>query len=178
MLSLLSHLFVTERHRPRKGDREFATPTLSEIEVDDPTIEPLLATNMRGTFLPTKISSQGYARFGYSPCTPDEEVNLIKELHRVLVEVGIRREWNNTAHSVPEALDKMTHFGVIARVVIVARGAKPDVAEGFPVIEAGLDEGCALLLATAPRCGLYTRIQDHAGLLIYRANTSFIPVIP
>lgn len=179
MLSLLSHVFVTERHRPRAGQVGFAVPAFSEIDVGEDDIEPLLATNMRGTFLRTRVSLHRQARFGFSECGLAQEEALLREFHRVLVETAAHENWTNVTSSIPDALERMQSFGTPPKLVLLpASSSDFEPPAGVLPMLIGLPEGTALVVASPHLAGLHTRIGDHVGILAQRVNMTFVAVVP
>ena len=171
--SVLAQVFLTERHRQRAGHVGFSLPAFSEIEAS-PDIEPLLATNMKGTFLRTRVSSFGHARFGFSEMEVSNEPLLLLELHRVLVVQASKEGWHNVVSTVPEALSRMSEFGIKPSVVLSA-GPEVEDVRGLPV---AFPEGVALVVGPAEAVGLHTRIGGHVGILAYRVSTAFVAVQP
>lgn len=175
-LSLLSQVFVTERHRQRAGDVGYAVPGMSEVYYGDAAIEPLLATNMKGSFLRTRVSSSGgYARFGYSAVPVEDEAVLIGELYKVLLDRAPVEGWQNVVSTVPEALVRMRSFGVRPCVILSATATPVDDLLALP---APLPEGAALVVGPAEGAGLHTRIGAHVGILAQRVSTLFVAVRP
>jgi hypothetical protein len=180
VLSLLSHVFVTERHRPRAGQVGFSVPAFSEIDVGEDNIEPLLATNMRGTFLQTRVSRHRQARFGFSECDLDRgEGALLCEFHKVLVQTAEHENWDNVTTSISDALERMQSFGTTPKLVLLpASSSDFEPPPGVLPMLAGLPEGAALVVASPTLAGLHTRIGDHVGILAQRVNMSFVAVVP
>ena len=177
MLSLLSHVFVTERHRPRAGQVGFAVPAFSEIDVGEDNIEPLLATNMRGTFLRTRVSLHRQARFGFSECGLAQEGALLREFHRVLVATAANENWTNVTSSIPEALERMQSFGTAPKLVLLpANSSDFEPPAGVLPMLIDLPDGAALVVASPQLAGLHTRIGDHVGILAQRVNMTFVAV--
>ena len=80
-VSALQRILVPERYRQRAGVSEFSVPAVHQRKVDEEAL-PLLATNMRGTFLSTRRSVDGFAPNGFSNCPLEEEPTLLNELYR------------------------------------------------------------------------------------------------
>jgi len=177
MLSVLSQLFVVERHRPRAGAVGFSVPALGEMEViDEANVEPLLVTNMRGTFVRTRVASGGYVRYGFSECPIDQELDLLKEFFRVLNREGVRYDWSNTTGSIPEAIEKMTQNGLVPKSLVVPFDFK--IEEKFKELRIfSLDlPGKALLVAQPQVAGYYTRTGEYVGISAQQVNAAFILV--
>jgi len=179
MLTLLSEIFITERHRLRAGNVGYSMPLASEIDVDDRSIEPLMITTTRGTFLQSRVSAAGYARFGFSECPVNQEGALLQEFHRVLLSRIDANGWISAAPTVGEALRLMSSQGIKPRHLVggpwLADGA---AAREVKVLDAGFTEGSALLIAEPAVAGLHTRVGDYVGVLAYRVNRCFVAVQP
>lgn len=174
VFSSLSRLFITERHRQRAGDVGFSIPALSEVELQ-PDAKPLLATNMRGAFVPTSVSMQGYARYGFSECPLDQESDLLLAFHRSLLEVSTKESWSNRASSVEEALTLMPKLGFEPKILIGPDSVEMAVGN-LAIVKSNLPEGTALLSAHPHHTGSYTRVGDYVGILAQRVNRAFVVV--
>ena len=175
MLTLLSHLFVTERHRAVAGNVGLRVPLMSEIDVPDRTCEPLLVTNALGTFLPTVVAKLGYVRFGFSKCQPDQEPGLLVEFHRVLVERGRANGWGNVASSVEEGIRLMRSNNTL--VFVITSLEDPALTEdGFVNLRCPLPSGSALISTRPDVAGLYTRVGDSVGIVAKKCDSSFVAV--
>lgn len=172
MFSILSQMFVPERHRPRAGEVGFSVPAFSEVDVVA-GVDPLLATNMRGTFLKTRTSRQGTARFGFTECPLAHEEKLIQELYRVLRSTALEREWGTVA-SVPDACARITAAGL--RPTLVVSSESPGIHGLRSLLTPSLVAGSALVIAQPEASGLYTRIGDHVGILVYRIHAAIVVV--
>ncbi len=190
-------LFVIEQHRQRRANVGFGVPAFEEREVKE-DVGPLLVTNARGTFVPTKVSSRGVARYGFSHCPIERESGLVAELHRVLTETSLRQGWSNRCSSVPEAVDRLRTGGVIPRSLVISDSLLPSICgpdydlasvrrlmaaqgfvtmvDGMQVLLGDLPEGAALVAAAPAGVGYYTRIGDHLGVLVQRVNRALMVV--
>jgi hypothetical protein len=190
-------LFVIERERPRMGNVGFETPIFEEREVKG-EVAPLLVTNARGTFVPTRISQRGVARYAFSHCPIEQESRLVGELHRVLTETSLRQGWSNRCSSVSEAVDRLRTGGVIPRSLVISDSLLPSICgpdydlasvrrlmaaqgfvtmvDGMQVILGDLPEGAALVAAAPAGVGYYKRIGDHLGVLVQRVNRALMVV--
>lgn len=176
MLTLLSHLFVAERHRLKAGDVGFKVPLMSEIDVSDRSIEPLLVTSARGTFMPTVVSKLGYVRFGFSKCQPDQEPGLLVEFHRALVERSRANAWGNVVSTLEEGVGLMRSLN-IPLVFVLSSVDDPKLAEdGFVNLRCPLPSGSALISTRPEVAGLYTRVGDSVGIVAHNCDTSFVAV--
>lgn len=176
MLTLLSQMFVTERHRLRAGNVGHSMPLASEVDTNDRSIEPLMITTTRGTFLQSRVSRGGYARFGFSECTGDQEATLVREFHRMLVSRSKLNGWSCVAAGVGEAMGLMRGKGVKPCHLVAGPWLK--AAEDVKVLDAGFPDGVALLAADPSVAGLHTRVGDYVGILAYRVDRCFVAVTP
>lgn len=159
-LSLLSHLFRVERYRPRASETVgHAAPVIVEMEAD-PSLTPLLVSNMIGAFLPSRVSSSGTLRYAFSACPLEKEDAWF---HSMVKAAG--SNWG-THPTLEEALARIRSAGRVPKCVVSPTK--------IPV-----PEECSLVLTSEPsfvvvseEAGLYTRIGDFVGVAVYRADTS------
>jgi hypothetical protein len=182
--SILSHLLLVERHRQRIARSPtvagFATPALGEIQLGDQEEPALIASNMRGEFRLTRKSRENVARYGFTPCSVDEEPALVTELARWLWNVGPGQGWNIRCTSVPEAVESFRRQGLEARTIVVssqlARGVLGQEAlppEGFAgivdrkqVLVTSLPESVAIVALAPVTAGYCSRVGDNVGMLV------------
>lgn len=167
-------------------------PVLCEQEVG-PDDGPFLATNLRGTFLPTSRSLDGVARFAFTECPVGEEDRLLSELYDVLWKASVQQDWSNRCISLGQARERMVSLGLEPRTFIVSLSFLKDLStedadklmqfqgyvtevEGIRILASTLPPGRAILVATPIQAGLYVRSGDYVGLLVYHANRSLILV--
>lgn len=177
MFTTLSRIFVTERHRQRAAEVGFSVPAFSEFGVSSDT-QPFLATNMRGTWLRTRLSVGGQARFGFSECSLDQESILLKEFYRVLVEASENENWTNKASTVEEGIVVMRRLGYEPKFVVSAdkSGVTEVPTNGLMQLYTELPEGAALITAHPQHTGYYTRVGEHLGVLAHRVDRAFVVV--
>ena len=190
-------MLKTERHRQRGAARGFSTPSLCTVSVKADA-EPLLATNMRGTFLATRRGSGGEARFGFSYCPVGQEGPLLNELHRVLWDTSLREKWANRCSAVAEAVEKLRTQGIEAATLVVSERQlsnvlgsdfHPDAArsamamqgfvavvDGMQVLLSDLPDGSAFVTGHPTGTGVYTRVGDHIGMLFQRVDRAIMVV--
>ena len=196
--SALERMLRPERYRQRAASRGgFATPSLCKTSVGADA-RPLLATNMRSTFLPTRPDVEGLAPFGFSHVPLGQEGSLLIELHRVLWEVSTRLAWPNRCGSVAEAVTKARSQGVDPKTMVlssamVERLLGPShsidtarqtmsvqgfvaVVDGMQLLLADLPSNMAFVAAHPASVGIYTRVGDHLGVLLQRVNKSLLVV--
>jgi hypothetical protein len=191
----LERMLRTERYRQRAGSTGFSTPGLCRTPVD-PDAAPMLATNMRGTFLPTRRDREGFGPFGFSLCPVGAEGPLLIDLHRVLWGLSVREGWKNRCTSIQEAVDRLhaarvepkslvvseTHVSTwadfdidAARTAMSVQGYVA-VVNGMQVLLSDLPEGSAFVAASPSLTGVYTRIGDHLGVLLQRVDRALMLV--
>lgn len=183
--SVLSHLLNVERHRQRitrsAMSSGFATPALGEIQLSSgEEAPPMLATNMRGTFLYTRKSRDNVVRYGFSICPVDEEGVLVTELARVLWELSEVHKWGIRCRAVASAVEAFKVQGLEARTLVVsaqlARGVlgqeslPPEGLAGtsdkMQVLVTNLPENVALVALAPAKAGTCLRVGDNIGMLV------------
>ncbi len=192
----LERMLKTERLRQRAARMGgFSVPAMNEVGMEAVNA-PLLATNMKGTFLPTRPSRDGVARYGFSHVPVATDDALLAELHRSLSVLSEREGWSNRCKSVLEALQRMQGFGLEPKTIVVgparlaevsdiapedARAAMRDnrevaTFEGATVLLADLSGTSAFVCAAPPLVGYYTRVGEHLGILLQRVNQTLVVV--
>lgn len=196
--TVLERIFTTERYRQRASGTAFSTPALQEC-VPREGASPLLASNMRGAFLPTRVSAQGVARYGFLPCSISEEPVLLTTLYRTLLQLSAQQKWPNRCSSSAQALERMRSFGLEPRFLVISESllrdvcGQEDLAEAqramasrgsiavvgdLQVLLSELPAGSAIVTASPLLTGLYTRVGDHLGILAQRVDRSIVLVEP
>ncbi len=196
-VTIFAHLLVTERYRQRAARSSgFAIPALQEIDLPaGASVSPVLATNMRGKFLPTRCSSDHRIRYGFSNCSLEEEPLLLRELHSTLSTLSTKEKWGNRCSSRPEAIQKMLANGLQPKTLLLPEeqlpeGSKVEEAreqmrlyghaaidvDGMKVLLAPLPSGTSMVVAAPSEAGLYTRVGNYLGLLITRVDRSIMLV--
>jgi hypothetical protein len=181
----LERLLVTERHRRRCDEAAqagFAVPAIVERAIDV-ALEPLAVTDARGRLVATKVSrSRGVARYGFSDCTTEEECALLPRFFDALWRMSEAHAWQNRCTSLAEVSAKMRHeprsivvsYGWIEQVSGMTR-EDADCVMGFngyiskgeqQILVADFPEGQALVAASPPLLGIYTRIDERLGVLL------------
>lgn len=174
VFSPLARLFVTERHRQRAGVVGFSVPALSEAFVGDINSDPLLVTNMRGSFVRTRVSREGYARYGFCECSLDLEGDLMLALYQGLRTASENEGWGNRVSSIEEAVELQQKTGLVPKTLVVSDGV--EVKFDGLVVRSPLPEGAALLATDQQHTGYYTRVGDHVGILAHNVNRTFVVV--
>lgn len=180
----LSHLLHVDRTRPRLNRHAssvgYATPALGEIHLVNVPEPALLATNMRGTFLLTRKTPEGIARYGFSTCEVADEPVIITELARVLWELSAEHDWDIRCRGVPEAVESFRAKGLEARTVVVSSqlaravlgqdALPPEGLAGtvgrMQVVVTGLPEDVALVALAPENAGVCIRTGDNVGMLV------------
>lgn len=193
--SALELILATDRVRRRAAAAGFALPVLLEY-AEESSAAPFLSSNMRGTFLQTRRSSEGNVRFAPTECPPEQEGQFMGELFRVLDDVSFRNGWANRCKTLREAKATMTSLGEKPRAVVVppsileaACGRKVALTEaerlmmvqgyvtrldGLLVLAADLPDNKLLLASDS--VGVYVRSYDHVGIMIHKADRSLVVV--
>lgn len=182
--SVLSHLLHVERQRQRitrsAMSSGFAVPALGEIELGSAPETPMIATNMRGTFLVTRRSREGVARYGFTPCPVEEEGVLVTELARVLWELSTAHSWGIRCNTVALAVESFRVSGLeprtlvvssqLARSVLGSETLPPEglagVADKMQVLVTTLPEDHALVALAPAHAGACVRVGDNIGMLV------------
>lgn len=192
----LERLLRTERVRQRAARQGgFSLPAMNEVSLSGGAA-PLLATNMKGSFLPTRPSKDGVARYGFSHVPVECDDILLRVLHGTLWELSTQQGWSNRCKTVVEALHRLSGFGLEPKTIIVgpqrlaevtdvplkeaweAMQANKEVAkvDEAVVLLADLPEGAALVGTAPPLVGLYTRTGDHLGVLLQRVHQTLVVI--
>jgi len=193
----LERILQTERIRQRAARLGgFSVPAMNEVGMEAVNA-PLLATNMKGSFLLTCPSKDGVARYGFSHVPVGTDDKLLSELHRVLSEISERENWGTRCKSVPEALLRMSSLGLEPKFIVVGPARLNDLFEGktlenawdsmksgqnvgtyqeVPTLLAELPGTAALVCTAPPLVGYYTRIGEHLGVLLQKVNQTIMVV--
>lgn len=203
-MKVLANILRPERFRQRVASSTVGTlsghnmtvPALSELKADR-DIEPLLVTNMRRTFVLTRCSSTGIARYGFSEVPIDEEDSILSELYVNLLTIGAQKHWDNRCKTALEGVEGMRVRGLEPKFLILSKadivgsdGESNDLErlamvqghvadlEGVQVLLADLPKGAAMVTAAPSLLGVYTRVGDHLGVLIQNADSTIRVVAP
>lgn len=198
--SALERLLRPERRHQRAAPRGgFSTPGLCLTAVSAECM-PLLATNMRGRFLPTRRNTHGEAPFGFSYCPLGEEGNLLNELHRTLFDLSGKSNWGNRCSAVSEAVNRLRSSGMEPKSLVVSESQLTEtlgsdfdlnsarramvfqgyvtMVDGMQLLLSDLAEGLALVAGPPSTVGIYTRVGDHLGLLLQQVDRAIMVVRP
>ena len=196
----LERMLVPERFRQRAAPRGgFSTPTLCFMAVEEDSL-PILATNARGKFLPTRINSEGCAPLGFSFCPIRQEGPILNDLYRTLERLSIENGWGIRCTSIPEAMDRLQALDIEPKSLVVSEsqmaallGTTVDletarramgfqgyvsVVAGMQLLLSDLDTNQALVVGPPAMTGVYMRSGDYLGVQLHRANRSLVLVQP
>jgi len=188
--SALERLLTTERHRRQTNmstKTGFAEPVFLERPLEPGLAEPLAVTDARGRLVPTTVSRvRGVARYGFFECLSEDEGALLVRFFSTLWEMSAAKGWDNRCKSLAEASAKMKleprSIVVPYSLVEQVSGLKREEADALmstngyitkgdqQILVADLPDGHALLAASPPLLGVYTRIDDRLGILLTRVN--------
>jgi len=196
-VSALEIALGTERVRQQAAVKGvgFAQPVLCEQPVR-PEEAPFLATNLRGSFLPTFRSGDGVIRFAFTECPLGAEDSLVSELYGVLWKNSVQQGWSNRCNTLSQAKARMEALGMQPKACIVGPSfleeagelTKEDAdklmmfkgyvaeVEGVKALASGLSAGKAILMASPSQVGDYVRVGDYLGILICQADRSLVLV--
>lgn len=178
--SILSYLLATERLRPRAASGAgFSVPAMSERGVPE-GLDPILVTNARGSFVITKRNREGMARFGFTPCSVEQEPALFTKLCADLSTLSKGLRWPNRFKTPREAITAMqrSRFNpkslVLPRLVLHTDSEGASVQqgrfEGLQVLSADLPSNSSILVSDSAALGVYVRVGDYLGLQLYNVN--------
>ena len=192
----LERMLSTERFQQRAGAVGHAIPALIERasrEADG----PFLVTNMRGTFLPTRLASSGVVRFGFSEVPLEEDDLILAELHKVVSRLSDGEGWSNRCTSVQEAVARIRGTTLEPKTIVIppsmldtlgldlgeeaararmARQGYVTKIDEMQVLLANLPDGQALVAAAPSVLGVYTRVGNHLGILLQRVDRALVVV--
>ena len=196
-LTALERILTTERLRQRAAKQGgFSVPALLERKADS-FDGPFFASTMRGSFLPTRISKEGFVRFGCAPLPVGGEAGLLRVLCSTLRATSQQEGWANRCTSIEMAVSCMHSFGYEPHHVVVGpsllsvvapdvslveaqnrmqAGSKVALFDGIPILLADLPEGQALITSHPNLLGVYTRVGDYVGVLLQHADKAVVVV--
>ena len=182
--SILSYLLATERLRPRAASGAgFSVPAMSERGVPE-GLDPILVTNARGGFVVTKRNREGMARFGFTPCSVEQEPAFFTKLCADIVTLSGNLRWANRFKTPKEALVAMQRSRFNPKSLVMPRGVlHPDSEEtpvqqgkfeGLQVLSADLPSNRSILVSDSAALGVYVRVGDYLGLQLYNVNQTVV----
>lgn len=194
-VSVLERLLLTERYRPRDAPRGgFSVPMMLERSVI-PEHEPLVVSNTRGSFVQTRRTKEGTARYAFFECRLEDEGSVLGRLFSAMQSVASTPGWPSTAASVSEALARFPLAkSIVLSESLVAKmlgDAYPldqvralmglqgylAIVEGRQVLaHASIPQGCAIVTASPQALGVYTRVGDYLGLQLLNVRQTILTV--
>lgn len=187
-LSVLAHLLSTERYRQRAAPLGgFSTPVMLEREVPE-GLESILATNARGSFMPTRRNQEGVARYGFFVCPLEREEDVLLRLFETVWSMSLSGSWGNRFSSVAEAVAAMRATSLPPKTIIIPSSSasalcgqelpagRITVVDGVQVVTSSLPEGSAIVATIPAALGVYTRVGDHLGLQLYNLQQTLMVV--
>lgn len=187
MPSVLDRFLVTDRIRPRyaKGGIGMARPILLEHSFDNPP-SSLLATNLCGDFVPTKLSSSGIARFAFFECTVRGETAVLRRLFKQIStrkrDVESAKKYMSDLGRTPSKLlvpsDLMDDFqdGYSDEEIRYLTASGKGVAKVYDLPAIVADIKSPVVISEPSSAGIYVRSGDYLGLLICNIESSFVVV--
>ena len=188
---IFSKVLSVERYRQKMQSVGLCLPTLCEQAVDL-LDDPLVASNMRGSFVRTKRSLEGVARYAFSECPLDLEGALFSRFFTSLWGMSEENGWSNRYSSISGALRGFRDKGMPPCSLVISPhalkkicGAQLDLDEidkvmalkgyvsevgGLKVLVSDLPHNQAMLTAEPALVGNCTRVGNHLGVLVRRVD--------
>lgn len=189
----LERMLVTERHQQRAARVGHSIPALQE-RPSSKDEGPFLATNMKRGFLPTRLSSASTVRFGFSTVPLGEDDLLLVSLHQAIS--ALSPEGRCT--SIPDAMSRLRTNNYEPRTIVLPEAWLPEICgpdfdvttakklmgtQGYvsqvdemQILVADLPSDKAFVASAPALVGIYTRIADYLGLLLFRADRAIVAV--
>lgn len=188
---IFSRILSVERYRQRMQSVGLSLPTLCEQAVDL-LDDPLVVSNMRRSFVRTRRSQDGVARYAFSECPLDLEGTMLSRLFTALWGMSEENGWSNRYTSIPGALRGFRDKGMPPHSLVISphalkricgtdldldeidklmllRGYVSEV-EGLKVLVTDLPHNQAMLTAQPILVGNCTRVGNHLGILLRRVD--------
>jgi hypothetical protein len=147
---------------------------------------------MRSSFVQTKRSQEGLVRYAFSECPLEREGALFSKFFSDLWGLSSDNAWSNRYSSISEALRGFKRGGLPAVSLVISPmalkkicGATLDLdeidkimaikgyvseVEGLRVLVTDLPQHQSVLITEPSLAGNCTRVGDHLGLLVRRAD--------
>jgi len=189
----LERLLAPERIQQRAGRVGHSVPALQERPGSQEEA-PFLASNMKREFLPTRISSTGVVRFGFSRVPLGDDDLLLLPLHQAI----LSQTQADRCTSLGEAMTRLRTHNLEPRTIVIPESWLPEIcgptfdittaktlmgSQGYvtklddmQVLVAPLPDDKAFVATTPALVGIYTRIADYLGLLLFRADRAIVAV--
>jgi hypothetical protein len=184
MFRALEKILVAERGRKKASNVGFKMPLMGEMDLG--TVQDnCLASNTKGDFLNTRTNSQGSLRYAFFESPLEEDDTVLNKLLKALLQ---------TQNPTPMALKDLLSYQdqgflnlVITNKLLSELGVPKDSSfnmaiSGYVaklgsmfVATANIEEGLALLLPPPQQVGLYHRVGDMLGVVVF--NLSVIRVV-
>lgn len=199
-IPVLDKVLTAERQRRRMGAHGLFVPpvarTYPAVEEEGPWITSLST----GRFTMTGPNKDGEIGQALHERLPEEEGAWLGELFRSLWAISTRLNWTNRCTSLEEAVKRMVSLGFEPKSLVVpfstissvvgsdltedeadrvtmGKGCVAEVDE-VRVFSArdSIPAGSGILLAASPLVGFYTRVHDHVGATVIRADRAVVLV--
>lgn len=190
-MTVLSTLLSPERYRPRlakAAGNNLNVPVMAELRYGvGEVVDPVLVTNMRGSVVSTRKSSEGVVRYGFSEIPLEDEDTFITKMYQCIQEASVRLGWSNRCVTALDGIQKMRSLGLEPKYVVLPKGefteqegkdaerltlAQGHVTDldGVQVLLASLPKGASIVTATPALVGVYTRVGEGLGMLLQRVD--------
>ncbi len=188
---IFSKILTVERYRQKIHSTGLCLPTLCEQEVDL-LDTPLVVSNMRGSFVQTKRSQDGIARFAFSECPLELEGALLARFFQVLWGLSEQNGWSNRYTSISGAVRGFKKIGMPAVSLVISPHALKKICgtsldldeidkmmaikgfvsevDGLRVLVTDLPRNQSMLISEPSLAGVCTRVGNHLGVLVRRAD--------
>ena len=193
VFTVLERMLVTERRGRRAANVGHSIPALQErpASMDE---GPFLALNMKRVFLPTRVSSSGVVRFGFSEVPLGEDDELLLVLHHAISALPSV----NRCTSLRAAMERIRGHHLEPRTIVLPEAWLPEMCgpdfdlsqaktlmgtQGYvtkvdemQVLVADLPADKAFVASVPALVGVYSRIADYLGLLLFRVDRAIVAV--
>lgn len=197
--SILDKLLLVDRERRRASKKGgFAAPAFHERAVN-PSDAPYFVTNMRSSFVPTRIRKESVVWAGFSECPVEAEDLVVRTLYDTLWRHSEAEGWPNRCKCLASAMETMRIRGFEPKALIVPLSlleqvcgtpisaedaAKLMFAQGYVAESNGirvfpcsqLPEGSSVLAAAPELTGAYIRVDTYLAVMIQKADSSLVLV--
>lgn len=199
LVSVLDKLLIVDRERRRASKYGgFSSPAFHERAVAA-SDGPFFVTNMRSSFVPTRMRQGDVVWAGFSECPIEAEDLVLRTLYDTLWQHSTTQGWANRCSSIALAMEAMQDRGLQPKALVVPFGllkeacgseisvedaAKLMFAQGYVAESNGvriypctqLPEGAAIVVAAPQLTGAYVRIDAFLAVVIQKADCSVVLV--
>ncbi len=194
MTTAIERLLSTERFQQRAARGAGHSSPVMQERPSSAEEGPFLATNMKRNFLPTRASVQGLVRFGFSTVPLGEEDCLLEPLHTAICAHGTRER----CISVRDGIQRLRSTGFEARTVVLPESRLSEICgtdfdrtkaralqkaqgyvalvDGMQVLVGDLPSDKALVATVPALVGVYSRIGESLGILLFRVDRTVVAV--